>query len=171
MNTFNFGFIRFLFAVSALLLWVNPGYAQNEPGHLLTIEGEVTTPLKLSMEDLRKFPQTTLEVTGMNGDVHKYGGVNLSEILAAAGVALGEELRGENLVKYLLFHASDGYEVIFSLPEIDPGFTGNRVLLAVQMDGKPLPPGIGPFRIIAPSDKKPARWIRELASIQVMSSK
>jgi len=171
MYNSKFGFYHFLLAVSVSFSLINPTYAQNESDHLLTIGGEVTTSLKLSMEDLKKFPQTELVVTGMDGEVNTYGGMNLFELLVAAGVTLGKDLRGENLVKFLLLQASDGYEVIFSLPEIDPEFTRNQVLVAYQLDGKPLPPGTGPFRIVAPADKKPARWIRELSSIQVLFSK
>ena len=43
------------------------------------------------------------------------------------------------LAKYLLFRASDGYDVIFLPPKIDPEFTEKQVMLAFQMDGKPLP--------------------------------
>ena len=51
---------------------------------------------------------------------------------------------------------------------IDPEFTDQVVLLAYEVDGQALPAGEGPFRIIAPDGKRPARWIRELTSIRVL---
>jgi hypothetical protein len=72
------------------------------------------------------------------------------DILDSAGVTLGSQLRGENLAKYVLIKATDGYQIIFSLPEIDPEFTRETILQAYRVDGNPLPKGEGPFRIIAP---------------------
>lgn len=137
----------------------------------LTIEGEVTRQLKLSVDDLLAMDQTKLTVKNRDSEEHIYKGVKLLNLLERAGVTLGNELRGENLTKYILIKASDGYEVIFSLPEVDPVFTDQIILLALQVDGKFLPPGEGPFRIIAPSDKRPARWIREVSAIKIVFSK
>jgi DMSO/TMAO reductase YedYZ molybdopterin-dependent catalytic subunit len=92
----------------------------------------------------------------------------LSEILDSAGVTLGKNLRGKNLTKYVFVKAADGYEVIFSLPEIDPEFTDDVILLAYQVDGKSLTANEGPFRLVVPKDKKHARWIRQISSIKVM---
>jgi hypothetical protein len=50
------------------------------------------------------------------------------------------------------------------LAELDSTFTDKTVILAYSVDGKPLPQGVGPFRIVVPGDKKPAR-----SSFQVMS--
>jgi hypothetical protein len=56
-------------------------------------------------------------------------------ILKNAGVTLAEELKGINLKKYLLAEASDGYQVVFSLAEVDPAFTGCKIILANRKDG------------------------------------
>lgn len=93
------------------------------------------------------------------------------EILEKAGVTTGAELRGENLAKYVLITAADGYEVIYSLAEIDPEFTDRVILLATTKDGQPLAVGEDPFRIITPGEKKPARWIREVRAIKVAFAK
>jgi len=115
----------------------------------------------------------TAEVKGKDrdGKEHVFKGVRLVDVLDSAGVTLGAKLRGENLAKYVLVKAADGYEVIFSLPEIDPEFTSQMVLLAYEVDGHPLAKGEGPFRMVVPSDKKQARWIRELTTIKVVFSK
>ena len=102
-----------------------------------------------------------------DGKEHEFKGVALIELLEKAGVTTGAKLRGENLAKYILIQAADGYEAIYSLPEIDPEFTDQVILLATEKDGQPLGNGEGPFRIIAPNDKKQARWIREVRSIKV----
>ncbi|MBC8156259.1 MAG: molybdopterin-binding protein, partial [Bacteroidetes bacterium] len=81
------------------------------------------------------------------------------------------ELRGENLMKYVVVRAIDGYEVVFALPEIDPDYATRTILLVDQADGAPLPTGIGPYRIVVPGEKKPARWVREVKAIEVRFAK
>ncbi len=137
----------------------------------LTVSGEVLKPLSLTLEDLGKMPQTKLKAKDKEGREREYGGVALLEILKASGVTLGGQLRGENLAKYLLFTAADNYQVVYALPEVDPEFTNDVVLVATSVDGKPLPNGEGPFRLVNPTDKKQARWIRELKSIKVLFAK
>jgi len=145
--------------------------AQTTNKPFFTVEGEVLKPLKLTVEDLLNLKQTEIKAKDREAKEHIYKGVRLIDILDSAGVTLGKELRGENLAKYILIKAVDGYEVIFSLPEVDPEFTGQTIILAYQVDGNPLPKGEGPFRIVAPNDKRPARWIRELTTIKVVFSK
>lgn len=84
---------------------------------------------------------------------------------------MGPQLRGKNMAKYLLVRSADGYEVIFSLPELDSAFTNRVIILADQMDGSPLPANKGPFRIIVPGEKKPARWIWQVNALVVRFAK
>lgn len=135
------------------------------------IEGEVTHALTLTAEDLARFKATELRAKDHDGAERTYKGVNLAVLLDSAGVTLGAKLRGRNLRKYILIKAADAYEVIYSLPEIDPEFTDQTVLLAYLVDGKPLAKGDGPFRVVAPADKKHARWIREVTTIKIISTK
>lgn len=134
----------------------------------ISISGEVLTPLNLKMEDLATYKLLSHKAKDKDGKVHEYRGVALVEVLEKAGVTLGSKLRGENLKKVVLVQAADGYEVVYSLPELDPEFSNNIVLLVAEKDGAPLPAGEGPFRLIAPQDKKQARWIREIRSIKVV---
>ena len=150
-----------LFVCSPLL-----NLAQNAAS--ITISGEVLTPLTLKKEDLTTYKPLSHKAKDKDSKEHEYKGVALVEVLEKAGVTLGGKLRGENLTKVVLFQAADGYKVIYSLAELDPEFSSNTVLLVTEKDGAALPAGEGPFRLIAPQDKKQARWIREIRSIQVM---
>lgn len=141
--------------------------AQTPGKPALSVSGEVLTPLSLTVEDLAKLPQSKLRAKDRDNNEHEYTGVAMAELLKAAGVTLGGQLRGENLAKYVLVTAADNYQVLYALPELDPEFTNDVVLLAITVDGKPLPKGEGPFRLVNPSDKKHARWIREIRSIKV----
>ena len=157
-------FIAFLSLASNL-------FAQSSPQQSISIGGEVKKPLKLTVKDLEKYPATEVKARDKDGKEHTFRGTLLSVVLDSAGVTLGKQLRGENLVKYVLVTAADNYQVIYALPEIDPEFTSNTVLLTTHVDGKPLPKGEGPFRLVNPADKKPARWIREISAIKILFSK
>jgi DMSO/TMAO reductase YedYZ molybdopterin-dependent catalytic subunit len=137
----------------------------------LSIEGEVLRPLKFSLQDLFHFPAVEIKTKDRDNKEHSFKGVSLAAVLDSAGVTLGKQLRGENLSKYVLVKAADGYEVVFSLAEIDPEFASQTILLATSADGKPLPAGEGSFRLVVPQDKKHARWIREIVTVKILFSK
>ncbi len=59
-------------------------------------------------------------------------------------------LRGKALTTYILAEAQDGYQVVFSLGELDPSVTDNQILLADSSDGKPLAETEGPLRLAIP---------------------
>jgi DMSO/TMAO reductase YedYZ molybdopterin-dependent catalytic subunit len=133
----------------------------------LTVANEKAKESILSPEAFAKLPRRTVSVKGRKGDPVTYEGVTLPEILKAAGTTLGEELRGPLLTSYVLVEAADGYRVIFALPELHPGLTDKVVLLADRKDGKPLASEEGPYRLIVPEDKGPARWVKKVSRISV----
>jgi hypothetical protein len=88
-----------------------------------------------------------------------------------AGIRLGEALRGPRLSEASLVEAADGYRVVFALAEADPAFATREIILADKRDGKPLDAREGPFRIVAPGDKRPARWVRQVIALKVSTAK
>jgi hypothetical protein len=123
----------------------------------------------ISLSEVSKLSATEITVKDKDGNRHLFKGIPLSDILRSVGAPSGSSLRGESLTMCVLAEARDGYQVMFSLAETDPEFTHDLILIAFQMDGKKLPETDGPFRVIAPKDKKHARWIRQLTSIRVLS--
>jgi DMSO/TMAO reductase YedYZ molybdopterin-dependent catalytic subunit len=142
--------------------------AQAAESASLAVTGAVERPLNLQVSDLEKMPHVRVDVKDHDGNVITYEGVPVAEVLKAAGAPIGEKLRGANMASYILAEAKDGYRVVFALPELDPAFTDSQVLIVYAANGKPLPDGQGPFRIVAPQEKRPARWIRMLQRIQVV---
>src|SRR5262245_9469364 len=112
--------------------------AQSSIEPSVKVEGEVAKPLKLTLKEIEKYPSTEVKAKDRDGNEHTFKGTLLSVVLDSAGVTLGKQLRGENLAKYVLVTAADNYQVLYALPEIDPEFTSNTVLLATRVDGKPL---------------------------------
>jgi DMSO/TMAO reductase YedYZ molybdopterin-dependent catalytic subunit len=147
--------------------------AQSTPADpQLKIDGAVSTPLTLTAADLKKMPRTTLHVTNAHEDKSEtYEGVLLEELIRRAGVSHGEQLRGKMMAGYVIAEAEDGYKVVFSLAELDSGIANSEVLVADTVDGAPIDAKRGPFRLVAPHDKRPARWVRMLKSITVFASK
>jgi DMSO/TMAO reductase YedYZ molybdopterin-dependent catalytic subunit len=135
----------------------------------LEIKGDVEKPLSLSIEDLRAMPRKTVKVTNPHeGKEETYEGVLLSDLLKRAGVASGKELRGASLATYILAEASDGYRVTFSIGEVDPDVHDSEIIVADTMNGAAMGANVGPLRLVAPHDKRPARWVRMLRSVSVM---
>ena len=135
------------------------------------VTGEVIIPLDLKLDDLNQFKQTQVVRKDKDGNDHTYSGVILADILQKAGVTLGKDLRGKNLTKYILISASDGYQVVFALAELDKDFTDRTIILADMIDGKLLTTSDGPFRIIVQDEKKPARCIKQVTDIKIISAK
>lgn len=137
----------------------------------LRIGGAVPTPLVLTLGDLKKMPRKTLSVLNPHDQKKEtYEGVLLEDLLQRAGVAHGEHLRGAAMATYVIAEADDGYRVVFSLAELDSGIVDSEVIVADTMDGAPLAAKQGPFRLVAPHEKRPARWVRMLKSITVITA-
>ncbi|MCJ7935757.1 MAG: molybdopterin-dependent oxidoreductase [Chryseobacterium sp.] len=141
------------------------GWVWCQSGFRLKVNGEVSTPLELSLADLSKMPRKKASLKDKDGSIHVYTGVSVQEILAEAGVPSGKELHGEHLSKYLLAKCTDGYQVLFSLAELEASITDKNIIVADTVDGKPLPESKGPLRIIAEGEKKPARSSYQLESL------
>jgi DMSO/TMAO reductase YedYZ molybdopterin-dependent catalytic subunit len=135
----------------------------------LRVNGAVPTPLVLTVVDLTKMPRKTVSVVNPHDKKKEtYEGVLLEELLRRAGVPQGKQLRGSSMASYVIAEAEDGYRVVFSLAELDSGILDSEVLVADTMDNAPLAGQQGPFRLVAPHEKRPARWVRMLKSITVI---
>ena len=74
---------------------------------------------------------------------------------------------GKALAQVVIATARDGYQVAYAIAELDAAFTDQIVLLADRRDGRPLLPDTGPWQIVVPNDKRPARWMRQVTRIEV----
>ncbi len=143
--------------------------APSEPFRL-TVSGDVKNPLSLSLDDVRQLPRKTITVANEHaGENEVYEGTPLAGLLKQAGAVQGSQLRGKAMATYVVAEGSDGYRVIYSLAELDSDFQDSEVIVADTMNGKPLGDKLGPLRLVAPHDKRPARWVRMLRSIEVVN--
>jgi hypothetical protein len=154
--------IRF---VTALLLAGTIGAAQQAT---VKVGGAVAQPTTLTAQDLARMSRRTVH-TSAHDQTGAYEGVAIRDILTLAGVPAGESLRGAELAKVVLVTGADGYRVAFGLAEFDPDFTDRVAILADRKDGAPLAGNAAPFQLILTDEKRPARWVRQVVSIDVVT--
>ena len=94
-----------------------------------------------------------------------YSGVSLAALLRQVGMPRSDSLRGPQLAAYVVAEGADGYRVTFAVAELDTTFTDREVLVVDRKDGAPLSSKDGPFQLIVPGEKRPARWVRQLRRV------
>jgi Oxidoreductase molybdopterin binding domain len=98
----------------------------------------------ISAKELADLPRRSASVKDRAGANVTYSGVELAEILRRSEVKLGKYLKGAVLANCVLIQASDGYQVAFSIAEVEPSITGTVAIVADQKNGKPLDAREGP---------------------------
>jgi len=124
----------------------------------LTIEGEVEKPLKLSWKEILKFPRFESVsdfhcVEGWSVLDCRWEGVRFEQIVGL--------VKPKEAAKFVTFDCADGYTTSLTLQEL----SGDDVLLAYRLDGKPLEVGFGfPLRLVVPSKYayKSALWVTRI---------
>jgi DMSO/TMAO reductase YedYZ molybdopterin-dependent catalytic subunit len=130
----------------------------------LVVDGNVESPLSLTLEDLTGYPPTTemstLECHFPVGPHLLVGNANWT------GVPLNTILQEANLAAEavsITFHAIDGYSMgPFSLDELQPI---DDILLAYDMNGQALPPEQGyPLKLVLPgiAGYQNVRWLERI---------
>ena len=123
--------------------------------------------ITLTADALQSMPRQTVRVHNPHTKADEtYQGVELSSLLARLDAPLGPKLRGKALTMYVVAEGTDKYRAVYSLAEVDPAFHTGMVIVADREDGQPIAKD-GPFKLVNTEDKRPARWVRNLASIQL----
>ena len=142
-------------------------HAASVPSTSLTVHAGDRS-LSLALPDLQTLPQITVSVfNGHSKQTESYTGPLVADVLAKAGVLLNEKTQHDVLDSYVLASGTDGYFVVFSGAELQPGLNKAQVIIAITQAGQPLGHN-GAFQLIDPLDVKPARWVRNLNSITMM---
>jgi DMSO/TMAO reductase YedYZ molybdopterin-dependent catalytic subunit len=137
----------------------------------LELRGDLPHPRRIDASELHQLPRVEVRTTDPHdsGKEIVYSGTPLVEVLKAGGLLLDSGMAGirDTVAMTVLVAASDGYQAAFSLAELDPELTDRVILLADTKDGQPLSPREGPFRIVVPGEKRPARWVRQVNVVTV----
>jgi hypothetical protein len=145
--------------------------AQQAPAVFLEIGGDVAHPRAFQEQEWKQLKHTSISATNAHEKkTATYSGVALRDLLKEAGVPSGENLRGKGLTACVVITAADGYQVTFSIAELDESFGNLQALVADAEDGKALAQTSGPLRLVVPADGRPARWVRMVKTIRVVAN-
>jgi hypothetical protein len=132
----------------------------------LTIDRKATT---FSVAGLAAMPQKTVKVHNEHNKMDEsYTGVALGDLLAKAGFLADKSTQRKMLRSYLRAEGTDKYWVLYSLTEVEGSEHDGDVIVATSMDGKPLGAD-GDLKLVSTGDKKPQRWVRNLAAITLVT--
>jgi hypothetical protein len=158
-------------------------HAQNQPMGQMGDMGDMhkkpappAGPLQVSFGDktatwtaatLAALPHKTITVHNEHTKADEtYSGVQVIDLLTPLGVKA--QPRGKDFKFYVVAAGSDGYEVVYSIGEVSPDVHDATVIVADTEDGKPIADD-GPLKMVATGEKRPARWVRNLVAIKVMT--
>lgn len=131
-----------------------------------TVSGDVTAAKTFDLAALQALPAMNMTVNGAN-----YTGISLWTLLTSiVGVPSDAAIRNDLLGKYVVATGSDGYQVIYSLGELDPNFGAQPDFIAYAIDGQSL--GNNGFaRVVVPNDVRAGRWVSNLVSLEVFTAR
>ncbi|GAA4183083.1 molybdopterin-binding oxidoreductase [Streptosporangium oxazolinicum] len=139
-----------------------------EAAPAVKVRGDVAHPRSFTLARLRSLPQHTVRVryqSSRGTEKHTFTGPLLGDVLALTKPRLDAETKNDQLRFFVAATGSDGYRAIVSLSELDPAFSGKKVLLAVSQDGASLD-AEGP-RLVVPGDVKGGRYVSGVVHLHV----
>lgn len=145
-----------------LCLAAAPAGAQNTAS-AVAIGGRVSQPARYEAAALSAMPAVEVQAAREGGATARYAGPLLWPLLEAAQPIDDAGTRGAHLQHVLLARGADGYAVALAVGEVDPGFEGKSVIIAVMQDGAAL----AAPRLIVPGDRRAGRNVRDLVAIEV----
>ncbi|MBB3225636.1 DMSO/TMAO reductase YedYZ molybdopterin-dependent catalytic subunit [Luteibacter sp. Sphag1AF] len=101
------------------------------------------------------------------GPVMDFEGVALMDVLRKAGAVADGKLTGRAMANVVRVTATDGYTAAFSIAELSPDVGAGTVIVADKANGKAIEATDGPFRLVVPGDRRPARWVRQAVRLDV----
>ncbi len=137
----------------------------------IAVQGSVNTPLSFNLAALEGLPAYTETVTYLSGSTSvtdTYTGALLWNVLGQAGVQTNPAIKNDILNQVVSATGTDGYQVDFSLGELDPSF-GNEPVLVAYSDtaGQLTSGGDGFARLVVPGDLAGGRYVSNLYSLTV----
>lgn len=118
----------------------------------------------------KRLPRATAQAVDPDKRSSIYEGARMADVLQDAGLMLGDALRGKLARVYVVVTASDNYEAVFSLGEIDTADARCAPILVNVRDGAPLAAEAGPVRVVAPCDRHHERWVRNVTALRVLTA-
>jgi hypothetical protein len=128
---------------------------------------EVSYQQKHATVTVPELPHTNVSAKGHDGIAHDFSCVPITVVLEAVQTPSGENLRGAGMSLVVIASAKDSYHAAFALAELDASVGHKQAFVCDKQDGRAMSTNDGPLRLVVPSDKRPARWVRMLTSLDV----
>jgi hypothetical protein len=126
-------------------------------------------PKYANVPELQALPQKTLTVHNEHTKTDEtYTGVALSDLLAKYGAPFDKENEKRIFHSYLRVEGTDHYYVVYSASEVQESIHNAEVIVAASLNGKPLADD-GQIKLVASGEKRPARWVRNLLAITLVT--
>lgn len=158
-------------AGACLALWLQTANAAGLSEQLV-VSGALESGLTLSVADLKATPAAQIEtvsVTRRAGDrdvPSTLRGVRLTTLLERAALVEADHNTWKHSV--VLATATDGYQVVFSWPELFNTEIGAGVLVVFERDGQPLGEREGQIALVSVRDTRAGpRSVKWLARVEV----
>lgn len=152
--------------VAAAAIVATIGHVRAAAAQTIELVGANGQRRTVGAAELKALPSIDVDASAHNVS-GRYRGVALGALLRLVGQPAGDSLRGPALAQDVLVEAADGYHVVFAPAELDAGYTDRVVMLAYMKNGAPLDASEGPFRVVVPGEKRPARWVRAVVRVRV----
>ncbi|HRH37497.1 MAG TPA: molybdopterin-dependent oxidoreductase [Flavobacteriales bacterium] len=123
----------------------------------------------VTLAEMKQLTQHTATIAAHDGEQATYEGVLLKKVLGLHCTSLdtlGKRMMVQSAVRV---GASDGYSALVALTEADSSFREQPVLLVWLRNGQPLSDHDGPLQLIVPDDKRHARDVRKVSSLEVIT--
>lgn len=140
---------------------------QESAATLLRVTGLDGAEVRIDADAWAKLPRATVKAVEHGGTEATFEGVPARELLKLVNAPAGGELRGKQLMVYVVAEAADGYRVLYALAELDAAFTDSIILVADRRNGAALGADHGPLRIVVPWEKRQSRWARQVIALKV----
>ena len=119
-----------LFAFCAIVQLA--AWTQQVSGPILEISGDVPHPRTFQEQEWKQLKHVSLTATNAHDKKSAtYSGVSLRDLLKDVGVPSGESLHGKAFSTTIVVSATDGYQVAFSIAELDESVGNLQVLVAM----------------------------------------
>ena len=153
--------------IPLLLTYLLGGPAIPAQSPSLRIFGDIPKPVTVTLAIGLAFMPRSKVTVQVKGREVVYEGVSMRDILTRVGIPETGELRDEDAAKAVVVTSADGSHAVFALAEFDPGFTNRASMIAYMKDGAPLDEIDGPMQLVLVGERRPARWVRHVVSIEI----
>jgi len=122
-----------------------------------------------TLAELQALPTESATAQRRDGSSFVVKGVSVTSLLKLTGLDLSQKLGVQTVVgSALVARAADGYRAVFGLALADPHFGPSALMVTwAREDGSPLAPNAGPLQLIHTAEPRTARWVRQLAVLEV----